>query len=826
MTVSGTSTIAADATSTLTLTGSNVLNYTSTVSSTYNGNIYGSGGLTMAGAAATRLTLNGFGLYTGATTVNAGTLRLDYGTEDNNKLSDTAVLTLGGGTLDLSGGSHTEIVASTILAAGTASSVTRTLGAAVLQMNAITRNAGAAISFGASGIATTDTLNNAGGILGTWATVGSDWAVNSTNGADGSITAYAAYTNVDRLGGAIANGPANNVKIIEAGGGVGVTLAAAGTTTVNSILQGAGPGAAAVDIGAGNTLRLGAAGGVFLPSGNSALTLNNGTLTAGGADNTAGSVEVNNASTANGITINSVIANNGTGAISLIKLGAGALTVTGANTHTGGSTISAGSLAFNSGSLGTIGTITVAGGTLRWNGSNTEDVSARTALLNGLTATLDTNGNDVTFASAIGNGTSGAVVKAGNGKLTLLTASTRTGSTTVSGGTLALNNLTALQSSTLDTGASGAQVVAFSVAGNNSYNLGGLNGADALDIGGNTISVGASNTVTNYSGVLSGTGGSLTKVGIGSLTLSGASSNTYAGASTFASNGQLILAKTGGAVAIPGDLIMAAPGTRGIVSTAEDNQFAPGSVLRFTTAGDTRLELKGTTQTLGGIENSAVGAKIFHAIQHSEFGSPAAVDSTSQLILDVSGANSFNFNTTNGALRDFTGGTVSLVKNGTGTQTLAGGGVTYTGPTAVNAGTLTLLNTGGYASPTTVGNNATVILSNTGNMGMGSGAAFTLNSGGTLVHNGQTNGGDFLTLAGGFTVSGTTTINQNSVTNTTGDSKNIFLDGGLHGSGTVTIAAANPGNAVELRNNNSTFAGTIIVNGIASTPIEKLFHLH
>jgi autotransporter-associated beta strand protein len=178
--------------------------------------------------------------------------------------------------------------------------------------------------------------------------------------------------------------------------------------------------------------------------------------------------------------------------------------------------------------------------------------------------------------------------------------------------------------------------------------------------------------------VLSGTGGSLTKVGTGSLTLSGASSNTYTGTSTFASNGQLILSKTGGAVAIPGDFIMAAPGTRGIVSTTEDNQFGPGSVLRFTSAGDTRLELKGTTQTFGGIENASAPAHTYHAIQHSEFGSPGVVDSNSQVILNVAGANSFTFNTgdngAGGGLRDYNGGVVSLVKNGTGTQTLAGSG--------------------------------------------------------------------------------------------------------------------------------------------------------
>jgi autotransporter-associated beta strand protein len=781
-------------------------------SGAFSGTVTGAGSVTKVGSGTQ--TFSGANAYTGATTVNNGTLRLDYATEDNSKLSNTAALTLGGGTLDLSGGSHTEIVGATALAAGTASLLTRSSGNAVLQMNAITRNVGAAISFGASGIATTDTLNNAGGLLGTWATVGGDWAFNSTNGTDGPINAYSAYTQVNRLGGTIADGVASNVKIIEAGAAGGVTLAGAGTTTINSLVQGAAGGAATVDIGAGNTLRLGAAGGILLPSGNPALTFNNGTLTAGGADNTAGSVEVNNGSTSNGITINSLIANNGTGAVTLAKLGAGALTIIAANTHTGGTIVSAGSLAFNSGSLGTTGAITVAGGTLRWNGSNTDDVSARTTLVNGLTATFDTNGNNVTFTSAVGNGTSGAVVKAGNGMLTLSAAATRTGSTTVQGGTLALNNVNALQSSTLDTGTSGSQLVAFTVAGNNTYNLGGLNGADALDIGGNTISVGANNAVTNFSGALSGTGGSLTKVGTGSLTLSGASSNTYTGTSTFASNGQLILSKTGGAVAIPGDFIMAAPGTRGIVSTTEDNQFAPGSVLRFTSAGDTRLELKGTTQTFGGIENSAVVAKTFHAVQHSEFGSPAVVDSTSQVILDVVGTNSFTFNTVNGALRDFNGGVMSLVKNGTGTQTFSGPGTTYTGATAVNNGQLVLFNAPGYASPTTIESGAKLSWSGNADMGNGNtGARMNLKSGAILEN---LNPANFTVINGAVASTGSTTINH-TVNVTAVAGLGFFLDGGLHGTGTVTINAPSAGSGVNLRNNNSTFSGTIIVNGIAST---------
>ena len=74
-------------------------------------------------------------------------------------------------------------------------------------------------------------------------------------------------------------------------------------------------------------------------------------------------------------------------------------------------------------------------------------------------------------------------------------SNTYTGVTTVNGGTLALGNVNALATSTLDTGAAGAQQVTFTVAGTNTYNLGGLQGSDDLALGGNTLSVGANNAL-------------------------------------------------------------------------------------------------------------------------------------------------------------------------------------------------------------------------------------------------------------------------------------------------------------------------------------------
>src|SRR5204863_3217972 len=63
-------------------------------------------------------------MATAATTVQAGSLKLDYESQNNNnsKLSDRAPLTLGGsrlgGTLELLGGNHIEIVSGVTLGNG------------------------------------------------------------------------------------------------------------------------------------------------------------------------------------------------------------------------------------------------------------------------------------------------------------------------------------------------------------------------------------------------------------------------------------------------------------------------------------------------------------------------------------------------------------------------------------------------------------------------------------------------------------------------------------------------------------------------------------
>ncbi|WP_265919827.1 autotransporter outer membrane beta-barrel domain-containing protein [Cupriavidus nantongensis] len=151
-------------------------------------------------------------------------------------------------------------------------------------------------------------------------------------------------------------------------------------------------------------------------------------------------------------------------------------------------------------------------------------------------------------------------------------------------------------------------------------------------------------------------------------------------------------------------------------------------------------------------------------------------------------------------------GSAALVKSGAGTLTFSGA-QTYTGTTAVNAGQLVLSNVTGFVSPTTVNSGATLRF--TGTAAVAAAAPITLNDGAALEN---FNPSGTVVLTGAVTSSGNTSINVN----TPGTGRGLYLDGGLKGSGTVTINAVNAGNSVALRNNNSTFSGTLVVNGIAN----------
>jgi autotransporter-associated beta strand protein len=198
---------------TITLAGTTpFVSATNNVSGAIASTLAGTAGLAKIGRGT--VTLSGANNFTGLTTVSNGTLTLDYSSQDNSKLADASALTLAGGTLNLNGGTHTEIVSGTTLSP-TASRVTRTGGAATLQMAAIAQSSGGTLDFGASGIATANTANNANGILGGWATIaGTDWAATAASANNTPVAALASYYSTAAGGNTPSNYAAKNVDVV------------------------------------------------------------------------------------------------------------------------------------------------------------------------------------------------------------------------------------------------------------------------------------------------------------------------------------------------------------------------------------------------------------------------------------------------------------------------------------------------------------------------------------------------------------------------------------------------------------------------------------
>jgi autotransporter-associated beta strand protein len=131
----------------------------------------------------------------------------------------------------------------------------------------------------------------------------------------------------------------------------------------------------------------------------------------------------------------------------VVKSGDGTLELANSSNGHGGNFLNAGTLVFASNALGNPGgpwPLAQFNGnaTLRWATGNTQDISSGGELFiaDGVTATLDTNGNNVTLASplAVGGFATGSLVKSGAGTLTLAAANTYTGNTTIEQGTLEL----------------------------------------------------------------------------------------------------------------------------------------------------------------------------------------------------------------------------------------------------------------------------------------------------------------------------------------------------------------------------------------------------
>jgi autotransporter-associated beta strand protein len=496
--------------------------------------ITGTGDLVKEGTGT--LILSEANTYTGATRVTNGTLALDY-TVVGGKLADVSTLVLGGA-LDLRNGAtgHVEVVAGTSLGAGRGG-VTRTSGTSTLRMNAITPGLGI-LNVAAAGIADADNLNDAsdgGGILGPWASVaGNDWAVNSTNAADGAIGAYTGYTDYDSQGSVIASAAGNNVRFNTAVGSGNVTLGAA-TTTVNTLLQSASVPAT---IDTANAAL--ATNGVMVASAGESLTI--GAAAGDGSLSTATSntnLVLNNNNPIKTITVNAPIVANGSSGLAT----AGTVVLNGVNTYSGptgvgGSLTIGGAGQLNGGgyagdiSIAAVGTLVMAssanqtlGGVISGDGSFTQSGSGTTTL-----AGVNTFTGPVTVSGGVLRaGSSTAFGPAYTAALTL----SNNGSVQLGGNNVTLNSLTSNSSTTvLESGSA--------VAGTDTLTVNAFVGSSATAITNTTTSY------STYSGLLQDGGArklALQVNGSSGLILSG--TNTYSGGTTV-NGATIVLGNTSG----------------------------------------------------------------------------------------------------------------------------------------------------------------------------------------------------------------------------------------------------------------------------------------
>ncbi len=535
-------------------------------------------------------------------------------------------------------------------------------------------------------------------------------------------------------------------------------------------------------LGAANTYTGGTTvnGGTLLlaPTGSLAST---GTLTVDGstavfdlgadhATQVVGTVTLDNGGTINGTgvsalstpasyelksgTVNALLA--GTGALN--KTTGGTVTLSAANPFTGGTALSAGTLALNNSLALQNSTVSMLGGTLGFVGNLTIASlgglagSTGISLVNNTSAvvalTVGSNNATTAYSGTLSGG--GSLTKNGTGSLSLTGTNTFTGPTTVNAGTMAISGGSAL---------SDASPVTVHTAGtlavNTSETIGSLSGdsGSSVALGSNvTLTVNDTDTTT-FAGVISGATGSLTKIATGTLTLSGA--NTYGGL-TLVTNGTLAL------------------GANNVLATSS------------------RLTVNGGTFALNANQNTVSAVSLLSG----NITGPGALTSTS------------DFDLQSGLVTATLSGTVGANKTTSGTVTLSGTN-TYTGATIVTAGTLAESATGSIsdASNLTV-NGATAVfdlganhsdtvatvtldggglISGTGNSALTSTGSFEVKSGtvtailaGTGIPLNKTTSGT-VTLSGANTYTGNTTVTagilRESATGSISDASNLIVNG-------------------------------------------------
>lgn len=633
--------------------GAGTLTIDNTLANSFAGAITGTGGLIKSGAGA--LTLSGANSYTGDTTIGGGALNLNFSAASapaSNILSASSTLNMAGGVLNLTGAdgaANTQDFDGLIVVVGNnrINATSGTGGSMTVNLGAVSRTGGL-IDFDLpdNGVFTT---TNADGAIGGWA------MVNSTDYAKvlgGEIVAFddTDYTDKDD-----ASTWADGEFISDAEGAADTPFfSAVGGNVQLGGLRYTAAAASTVTIGGGDTLGVDGAIIVAPSVGAQNQLITGGSLTGSSGGGTLGVLQ----NSAGNFTIASSIINNG-GATGFTKGGAGQVTLTGANTYTGATTLSDGTLSVSDigdgGDASNIGASSAASsnlvlqaGTLRYTGGTATTDRGFMLVNGGASRTIQIDGAaNLTFTGLVTSPDDAGFTKTGTGVLTLANGGNDyIGATAITGGVLSI-----------DTIADGGSVSGIGASANDSANLvmsgggrlqytGGSASSDrgfTLNAGGGGFDVSGPATELTLSGAGVGTGG-LIKDGAGALVLSGV--NIY----------------TGGTVV-----------NDGILRAGSTQAFGAVTALMTVNSGGV-LDLDGFNNRLGALAGDGIVT----------LGSATL----------TSGGN------INGTFTGAITGTGGFTKTGSGVQTLTGCNSDYTGVTTINGGTLSVncLADGGVAS--------------------------------------------------------------------------------------------------------------------------------
>ncbi|MDR6635759.1 fibronectin-binding autotransporter adhesin [Phyllobacterium sp. 1468] len=683
----------------------------------------------------------------------------------------------------------------------------------------------------------------------------------------GTGTFTIASTIIDNGGTSFIKGGAGRVALTGVNSYAGGTTLSGGTLAINSVAN----GGVASSIGASS-------------AASSNLVIESGTLeyTGLGAGTTDRGFTLVNGGPSRTIQVTSGAANLSFGGVvvgpddaSLTKSGAGTLTLANAaNTYTGVTTVSAGTLSVN----------TLAnGGVASGIGASSAD-SANLVLQNtgGLQYTGGTVSSDRGFTLGAGGGRidvsapaaaltlsgvatgAGGLIKEGAGTLVLSGSNSYTGGTTISAGTLRAGSVQAFGSQTaLMTVNAGATLDLAGFANT----VGALSGGGNVILGSATLTSGGVNGT--FTGTISGSGG-FTRMGGGTQTITGCN-NSYTGATTVNGGGTLSvnclangglasgigasgsassnLVLTGGTLAYTGTNVTT---NRGFTLAGGDggiNVSSGTTTLGFTgqVTGAGRLRKFGPgTLILSGTNNYSLGTVVdagtLRAGSASAFGSSGMAFNSADATLDLAGNNNSVLNLqslvagaghvllggatltiTNGSNLNYSGtidGAGSVLKSGGpgAAQVLAGCNSGYTGSTTVTSGWLQVV------CLTNGGTNSSIGAST-------SGAGNLVLNGGTLQYVGAGGSTDRqFTLGasgGGLDASGPGAINFTStapVALTGSGSRTLTLAGSNIGDNTLSARLDDPAGGVTaltktgtgtwvLKNPASTYTGVTTING-------------